>query len=201
MKRLILFAALLVAALSAQAQTTIDFTGVSINTERVKKVYERKTFVVGTATPEIFPGINDKASNVTAMFGARFGMVWKFGFYVGADIGIGGFPQGSASEDVRWDAILSGMRKDPRVNFVAGGIWRVKNNFNLYLGSGLAIFQTLVEQQNKEWKEYSGGLSPTAELGAIFHVNKLSFMIGAGVVPLFALYPSVRATLGVGYNF
>lgn len=195
MKRILILCALLLGALGARAQTTIDFTGVSINTERVKKVYERKTFIVGTANADIFK--MDDNTNVTAMFGARFGMVWKFGFYVGADIGMGGIPQ--KTQDVQWNTILSGMRRDPRLDIVAGGIWRVKNNFNLYLGSGFASFQTLVEQQDKEWREYSSGVSPIAEFGAILHVNHLSLMLGAGYAPM--MRGGVRATLGVGYNF
>lgn len=195
MKRILILCALLLGALGARAQTTIDFTGVSINTERVKKVYERKTFVVGTANADIFK--MDGSTKVTAMFGARFGMVWKFGFYVGADLGMGGIPK--KTQDVNWNAVLSGMRKDPRLDIVAGGIWRVKNNFNLYLGSGFASFQSLVQQQDKEWREYSSGVSPIAELGAILHVSHLSLMLGAGYAPM--MRGGVRATLGVGYNF
>ena len=112
MKRLILLAALLLAALSAGAQTTIDFTGVSINTERVKKVYERKAFIMATGGPELF-SFRKNHFDATGVFGLRFGMVWHFGFYVGAETGIGGFPA-KTEKGYTQDFVLNGMRRDPR---------------------------------------------------------------------------------------
>ena len=171
MKRLILLAALLLAALSAGAQTTIDFTGVSINTERVKKVYD---------------------------FGLRFGMVWHFGFYVGAETGIGGFPA-KTEKGYTQDFVLNGMRRDPRISAVAGGIWRITPAVNLYLGGGYATGQKLYQKQDKGWVEYDDFDSFQAELGGIFHAGHLSFMAGAAVIPLDVF--CLRFNLGVGYNF
>ena len=197
MKRLILIAALLLAALSAGAQTTIDFTGVSINTARVKKVYERKTFIMATGGPEFF-SFQTNHFDATGTFGLRFGMVWHFGFYIGAETGIGGFPA-KVQDGYSYDIILNGMRRDPRFSVVAGGIWRITPAVNLYLGGGYATGQKLYQQQNMEWLEYDNFKSVLAELGGIFHAGHLSFMVGGAFVPLDVT--CIRLNLGVGYNF
>lgn len=198
MKRFLILAGILLSAFCAHAQT-IDFTGVSINTERVKKVYERKSFIIGTGTADIFSATG-KETNVTGLFGIRYGMVWHFGFYVGAEMGVGGVP-GKHDRYYEWDnTLLTGMRRDPRVNLVAGGIWRVTSAFNLYLGSGLSYGQTLVQTQSKTWLEYDRVfLSPIAELGAIFHISHFTLSVGGGYVPI--REKGVRATVGLGYNF
>lgn len=197
MKRLILIAALLLAALSAGAQTTIDFTGVSINTERVKKVYERKAFIMATGGPELF-SFRKNHFDATGVFGLRFGMVWHFGFYVGVETGIGGFPA-KTEKGYTQDFVLNGMRRDPRISAVAGGIWRITPAVNLYLGGGYATGQKLYQKQDKGWVEYDDFDSFQAELGGIFHAGHLSFMAGAAVIPLDVF--CLRFNLGVGYNF
>lgn len=199
MKKLLLFAALLVAALSAQAQTTIDFTGISINTERVKKVYERKAFIMATGGPEFF-AFNKNHFDVTGTFGLRFGMVWHLGFYVGVETGIGGFPHLTKAEPgYMREYVLNGMRRDPRGYAVAGGIWRISPAANLYLGGGFAYGQKLYQKQDNGWVEFDEFMSPQAELGGIFHAGHLSFMAGAAVIPLDVF--CIRLNLGVGYNF
>lgn len=197
MKRLILIAALLLAALSAGAQTTIDFTGVSINTARVKKVYERKTFIMATGGPEFF-SFQKNHFDATGTLGLRFGMVWHFGFYIGAETGIGGFPA-KVQDGYPNDIILNGMRRDPRFSVVAGGIWRITPAVNLYLGGGYATGQKLYQKQDNGWSEFDNFKSPQAELGGIFHAGHLSFMAGAAVIPLDVF--CIRLNLGVGYNF
>ena len=87
MKKLLLAVALTLSGFVAIAQT-VDYTGVSINTKRVKKTYATHMAVLGTGVME--SGLRDEY--FTGELGARFVWAQLFGFYVGAEIGVGGLP-------------------------------------------------------------------------------------------------------------
>ncbi len=205
MKRFLILTVLLLSFAYSQAQT-IDFTGVSINTEHIKKVYERKSFVLGTLGVERFK--SPLSGGWTGSFGIRYGMVWKFGFYVGAEMGFGGFPS-TEGKRIYYNSpyydiytLVSGRRKDQRMTLNLGGLLRLNPNWNLSVGTGVAFFNTVVEQQNKEWLNYedSDETGILAEVGVIYHLNRISLM--ANISHVFVSgYRPIRASIGVGYNF
>lgn len=159
MKKLILAIALTLSGFVAIAQT-VDYTGVSISTERVKKTYATHMAVLGTGVMEA--GLNDKY--FTGELGARFVWAQLFGFYVGAEIGVGGLPfsdeslpfnfgnyhrdysYGYNSFTVRnefndivgriWD---NSKRRYARYTFSLGAVLRLGKHADLYLGSGVAM--------------------------------------------------------------
>lgn len=224
MKKTIATISAILVALTCFGQT-IDYTGVSINTERVKKVYEKRMTVLVTGAGEY----NSYHHVVTGEVGARFAWVKHFGFYVGAEIGINGVPRSANS----WPSYsgnvfhLSGQTvtdangnyvetirqtniRHPRATFSAGGVMQLSKIIDLYLGSGLMTGSNMCQYTCNagEVDDYLKGLwfgesffmSPTAEVGAFFHVGKVALMTGFTFVP--ARYNNTyKVTLGVGYTF
>ena len=187
-------------ALMAQ---TIDFTGVSISTERVKKLYPRTTFIMATGAGDLtLDDYNKYMPSKTALFGARFGMVWKVGFYVGAEIGLNG-PTRSMRNSAGWidQNQYYGMhlpQKEPRFTVLAGAVLRLSDVWNIYAGSGYARLQSMAKNPDTDtWQYWRNTSAIPIEVGTIVNLNHLSLMLGA----TYLTNRSVRATLGVGYNF
>lgn len=190
---------LLGTALMAQ---TIDFTGVSISTERVKKVYPRTTFIMATGAGDFtLDDYNKYMPSKTALFGARFGMVWRVGFYVGAEIGLNGPTR--STRDSEWidQNQYYGMplqQKEPRFTVLAGAVLRLSDVWNIYAGSGFARLQSWAKDPYTDTWQYWRNISAIPiEVGTIVNLNHLSLMLGA----TYLTNRSVRATLGVGFNF
>lgn len=173
-----------------------------------KKVYEQRKFVVGTGTVEHCFG-EDGDDMTTMDFGARFGIMKLFGFYIGAEVGIGGFPFYDY-ERIDWSELDTGKailvkRQDPRLNLAFGGLLRLNKASTLYLGSGWTFGQTLFCGQNGTWYDREDGLSsPIIEAGAYFHIKKFTIMIGGSFisdewVDNYNCYGKI--SFGVGYNF
>lgn len=186
-------------ALMAQ---TIDFTGVSISTERVKKVYPRTTFIMATGAGDFtLDDYNKYTPSITALFGARFGMVWKVGFYVGAEIGLNGPTRSTGDSGWIYQGQYYGMhlpQKEPRFTVLAGAVLRLSDVWNIYAGSGYARLQSLAKNpDNNMWEYWRNIDAIPIEVGTIVNLNHLSLMLGA----TYLTNRSIRATLGVGYNF
>lgn len=164
MKKLILTTVLALVSLSAFAQT-VDYTGVSISTERVKKTYATHMAVLGTGVME--SGLRDEY--FTGELGARFVWAQLFGFYVGAEIGVGGLPfsneslpinfgnyhrDGSSSYyyDYEYITVMNEFNDSvgsivvdhsktryARYTFSLGAVLRLGKHADLYLGCGVAM--------------------------------------------------------------
>lgn len=163
MKKLILTTVLALVSLSAFAQT-VDYTGVSISTERVKKTYATHMAVLGTGVME--SGLRDEY--FTGELGARFVWAQLFGFYVGAEIGVGGLPFSNESlpinfgnyhldvstyyYDYEYITVLNEFNDSvgsivvdhsktryARYTFSLGAVLRLGKHADLYLGSGVAL--------------------------------------------------------------
>lgn len=163
MKKLILAVALTLSGFVAIAQT-VDYTGVSINTERVKKTYATHMAVLGTGVMEA--GLRDEY--FTGELGARFVWAQLFGFYVGAEIGVGGLPfsneslptnfgnyhrdgstydydlysftvQNEFNDSVGSAVVDHSKTRYARYTFSLGAVLRLGKHADLYLGSGMAM--------------------------------------------------------------
>lgn len=163
MKKLILAVALTLSGFVAIAQT-VDYTGVSINTERVKKTYATHMAVLGTGVMEA--GLRNEY--FTGELGARFVWAQLFGFYVGAEIGVGGLPFSNESLPINFgnyyldrssyyydyeyitvknefnDSVGSivvdhSKTRYARYTFSLGAVLRLSKHADLYLGSGVAM--------------------------------------------------------------
>lgn len=163
MKKLILTTVLALVSLSAFAQT-VDYTGVSISTERVKKTYATHMAVLGTGVME--SGLRNEY--FTGELGARFVWAQLFGFYVGAEIGVGGLPFSNESLPINFgnyhrdgssyyydyeyitvmnefnDSVGSivvdhSKTRHARYTFSLGAVLRLGKHADLYLGSGVAL--------------------------------------------------------------
>ena len=162
MKKIIVTTVLALIGFAATAQT-VDYTGVSINTERVKKTYPTHMAVLVTGAPELI--IDDRA--VTGELGARFVWAQHFGFYVGAEIGVQGLPKdipdASSSPNYYGDMWnISGNRVTStdgsfsyyaspkniqyrRATLSVGGVLRLSKVVDLYLGSGVTFGSDLCQ--------------------------------------------------------
>jgi len=203
MRKILITLALMLAALGLQAQT-VDYTGITISTTRVKKIYAKKSFVLGTGTYDSKP---------TFHIGARFGQVWLFGWYVGLQCGIGGPYAGG--EEVNMNPttensfLMQGKRKDGRLVVTAGGVLRLGKAVNVYLGPGFYWGSTAYQAMDGSW--YHTGpdrsfISPCADLGFIFHISHVSILAGGSVIPIYRdqwgySHVGYNISLGVGYNF
>ena len=196
-KRVLLAASAMLLSIGMMAQT-VDFTGITVNTERVtkKKVYERKSFVLADG---VFMG---GAVGPTALFGVRYGMVWRLGFYVGAELGIDGFP---VSRDYlygdEYDHAEDYETRVPAFTLNAGLVIRLSRVANLYLGPGL----TLTHKECKlddGWYINDPHLPGIAgELGVYLHFGRVSMMAGAYSGPIIEGDGFGGVKLGVGFNF
>jgi len=161
MKKLILTTVLALVSLSAFAQT-VDYTGVSISTERVKKTYPTRMSVLVTGVGEY----NSYYHVFTGELGARFVWVQRFGFYAGVEFGAEGIPvgnKGSFHYDFGNDYYVNGSsvyetatnnhvgylsperNRNTRLTFSVGGVFRVGKHVDIYLGSGLALGRRYVQ--------------------------------------------------------
>ena len=169
MKKLILAIALTLSGFVAIAQT-VDYTGVSINTERVKKTYATHMAVLGTGVMEA--GLRDEY--FTGELGARFVWAQLFGFYVGVEIGVGGLPFSNESLPINFgnyhrsgstydydlysftvqnefnDSVGSAVvdhskTRYARYTFSLGAVLRLGKHADLYLGSGVAMGRDYVQ--------------------------------------------------------
>lgn len=224
MKKTLATISALLVALTCFGQT-IDYTGVSINTERVKKVYEKRMTVFLTVAGEY----NSYQHAGTGEVGARFAWVKHFGFYVGAEVGITGIPSAAADWPSYYGTTyqLSGQSiydanhqyvgttnvtktRYPRATFSAGGVMQLSKSIDLFLGSGVMIggtqrqYSSSIEEIDNylrgRWFDDDSFFSPAAEVGAFFHFGKVALMTGFTFVP--ARYNNTyKLTLGVGYTF
>lgn len=161
MKKLILAIALTLSGFVAIAQT-VDYTGVSINTERVKKTYATHMAVLGTGVME--SGLRDEY--FTGELGARFVWAQLFGFYVGAEIGVGGLPFSNESLPFNF----GNYHRDGSTYYYDDEYFTVKNEFNDSVGS-------IVEDNSKtRYARY------TFSLGAVLRLGKhADLYLGCGV--------------------
>ena len=203
LRRVILAASLLLSCAMLSAQT-VDFTGVTISTSRVKKVYQNRFFVLGTGAIDI----SDKTN--TGLFGARFGWVQRFGVYGGVEMGVGGIPVKTSGIGWTDQILFAGKRRDPRLAVSVGGIVRLASAWNLYAGCSMLSSQTLQKDMDGKWwrTEPEGNdpgvnIDPAPEIGVIAHLpNHLSFSLGGSVaIPASSPYVHVIVRGGVGYNF
>ena len=196
LRRVFLASALLLscAALSAQ---TVDFTGVSISTTRVKKVYQNRFFVLGT-------GAVDSSNKITTgLIGARFGWVQRFGVYAGFEMGVGGFLQNSETLSTYDQVLLAGKRRDARMAVSLGAILRLASAWNLY--AGCSMFGCQTQQQDasgKWWTVPRTYIHPAPEVGVIAHIQHVSVSLGGSyAVGNNGGSGHVIVRAGVGYNF
>ena len=216
MKRIILLSVLwLLPAFGLLAQT-IDFTSVTVSTERVKKVkqYERCTFVLATPSIEISEKGGTTESHIVGtsahpVLGARFGQVKKWGYYIGFQVGLGGLPFKSSDESF-YEYWWSGSKKDEFRGFrkgtgdnvqaveLAGGsryarlgldfgvVVRLSKVFNLYLGPSMMLGQDVYKVQSGVPGALLGGSSEVQTEWLAFRGGKY-----AGSVSHFCLGPEV----------
>lgn len=205
-KRVLLAASAMLLSVGMMAQT-VDFTGITVNTERVtkKKVYERKSFVLADGV--LFtPG-------PTGLIGARYGMVWLFGFYVGGEVGING-PIGLRIDTSGDAKNLTGKAKRPAWMFNAGIIIRVSKVVNLYAGPTLFGYAEYLESADGKWVKNRSYHDPFigGEWGVFLHFGRVTLMPGVFVGGMRYDerngygYDDKTATaagkkLGVGFNF
>ena len=184
-------AVLLYATPVLKAQT-IDFTGVTISTERVKKTYDSQTMIFATGSYDI----DLHKDYNTAQFGVRYAMLWKLGFYAGASIGINGFPM----EASRWAGEIYGSSdvRPKRLTFTAGGMVRLGRVVSLYLGSGACLYQVLVSTSDGMRERYSH-TGPLVDAGINLGFGPVCALVGATYD--FGEYQHVMVNLGVGYRF
>ena len=226
MKKIILALALILGGTFAFAQT-IDYTGVSIQTERAKKIYPKKMAVLLTGAGEY----NSYYHAGTGEIGARFVWTKHFGFYAGLEAGVQGIPlSGSDYPSYQGtDYELSGNRitsfsegktyftrtiseKMTRATLSLGGVMQLGKTVSLYAGSGVTagncLYRYSTAGQFPEIDKYLGGrqfeqdfyISPTAEIGAYYFIGKVSLMTGFSFVP--ARRNNIyKLILGVGYSF
>ena len=162
MKKLILAIALTLSGFVAIAQT-VDYTGVSISTERVKKTYATHMAVLGTGVMEA--GLDDKY--FTGELGARFVWAQLFGFYVGAEIGVGGLPFSNESLPINFGNY---HRDGSTYYYYDDDYFTVMNEFNDNVGS---IF---VDHSKTRYARY------TFSLGAVLRLGKhADLYLGSGV--------------------
>ena len=185
---------------------TVDFTGITVNTERVtkKKVYERKSFVLADG---VFMAGNEFGP--TALLGVRYGMVWRLGFYVGAELGVDGAPvfYSNVGGGTKYDKLnLAGYEtRTPAFTLNAGLIIRLSRVVNLYLGPGLALGQRIYKLEdddgNNFWyvRNFNDFDTPdlAADMGVFLHFGRVSMMAGASGASIGA----AALKLGVGFNF
>lgn len=195
-KKIILAGAMVLSGLSLRAQT-IDFTGITIRTERV--VCERRNFVMLTGGADLDFDV------MATSFGVRIGAYRRVGLYANLEMGAGGFYSASDENWVDEYDISHYMwtkRKDPRTTISLGGIFRVSKSVNFYLGGGIDCRTLLLQSQDGVWHTcnyYDGEeIAAMFEAGIHYCVPKFTFMLGAEVVPD---HESVKLVLGVGYNF
>lgn len=161
MKKLILAIALTLSGFVAIAQT-VDYTGVSINTERVKKTYATHMAVLGTGVMEA--GLDDKY--FTGELGARFVWAQLFGFYVGAEIGVGGLPFSNKSLPINF----GNYHLDVSTYYYDYEYITVLNEFNDSVGS------IVVDHSKTRYARY------TFSLGAVLRLGKhADLYLGCGV--------------------
>jgi len=162
MKKLILAIALTLSGFVAIAQT-VDYTGVSISTERVKKTYATHMAVLGTGVMEA--GLRDEY--FTGELGARFVWAQLFGFYVGAEIGVGGLPFSNESLPFNFGNY---HRDDYYYDYAYNPSFTVRNEFNDDVGS------IVVDKSKTRYARY------TFSLGAVLRLGKhADLYLGSGV--------------------
>lgn len=200
-KRVLLAASAMLLSVCLMAQT-VDFTGITVNTERVtkKKVYERKSFVLVDGAFLIGHG-------KTGLVGARYGMVWRLGFYAGAEIGIHGFPSFKGGDR----SAVTVEQRSPAFAFNAGLIIRLSRVVNLYLGPGILQYAEQGKTESGNWVDitrFKPGFG--GELGVFLHFGRVTVMPGISIAhveagswygpdqPKFTL---ASFKLGVGFNF
>ncbi len=228
MKKIILTAVMALVTVAAVAQT-IDYTGVTINTERVKKTYPTRMSVLLTGVGEY----NSYHHAFTGELGARFVWVQRFGFYAGVELGVQGLPlhtknqphfdgidysvSGTVVYDNNQMSNDGGLRevksKYPRATLSVGAVMRLGKHADIYLGSGVAVGKRMLtySYDKAEIKNYLDGkwfddawsddyICPTAELGGHFYIGHVTLLAGFSFVPA-KRNNGYRLHLGVGYNF
>ena len=89
-------------------------------------------------------------------------------------------------------------QKEPRFTVLAGAVLRLSDVWNIYAGSGYARLQSMAKNPDTDtWQYWRNTSAIPIEVGTIVNLNHLSLMLGA----TYLTNRSVRATLGVGYNF
>lgn len=188
---------------------TVDFTGITVNTERVtkKKVYERKSFVMVDGAFLV--------QGPTGLVGARYGQVWLLGFYVGGEVGINGpIPVGGSRSGVS-DNDLTGKTRTPAWMIDAGLIIRLSRVVNLYVGPTLLGYEKQYETRDGEWsvRDSSNGPGLGGELGVVLHFGRVTLMPGVFAGSITRFRPTTKydyspvstpysgLKLGVGFNF
>lgn len=195
-KKILLAGAIVLSGLSSRAQT-IDFTGITIRTERV--VCERRSFVMLTGGADLDFDV------MATSFGVRIGAYRRVGLYANLEVGSGGFYFPSDEHWVDGSQIYNSIwvkRKEPRTTISLGGIFRVSKSVNFYLGGGIDGRTLLLQSQDGVWHTtdvyYDEEMTGMFELGIHYCVPKFTFMFGAEAAPI---HESVKLVLGVGYNF
>lgn len=228
MKKMILALALILGGTFAFAQT-IDYTGVSIQTERAKKFYPKKMAVLLTGAGEY----ESYHHQFTGEVGARFVWTKHFGFYTGLEVGVQGiplpgvdYPQYSGAEyGLSGDEITSfsggetyytrtASERFTRATLSVGGVMQLGKTVSLYAGSGVTIGNWINEyttdgrfpeienylRSHRFEKDYF--VAPTAEIGAYYFIGKVCLMTGFSFARETAGHHTIyKLNLGVGYSF
>lgn len=217
-KSVVLAALMLLLGTGVMAQT-IDLTTVTINTERAKKEYVGRKYVVLTGSFRYPFGKEISGTPYNGAIGARFGMVKHFGFYAGFEIGLHGLPFGSYVDSPSYNygetpgyIDTDGSHhpdKDtyryPMFSFVGGGILNVSYGLDIFAGTGITmgneIFKYPKGDRYDATYEWSKGkyVSPVVELGLFYHIGHFTGMVSASYIPV--KFKGLQATLGFGYNF
>lgn len=197
-KSIIAAAALLLCAMPSLKAQTIDFTGVTINTERVKKTYDHQNMLLITGCYDISLEKADVDYN-TVQLGVRYASLWKWGFYAGASIGVNGIP---AKREYAggYTYYKDSPKRNPRLTVTAGGMVRLGEVVSLYFGSGIGLTQALVKTEDAGWKQdVSVRLGPLADAGINLGFGPVCVLTGATYN--FGEYQQILVNLGVGYRF
>lgn len=216
-KRLIAVAALSLCAAGLMAQT-VDFTGITVSTEKVKKktVYEPRSYIVASGALFINP-----INKLSPVLGVRYCWVKKLGFYAAVEMSPQGFPKlGSEAGDGTYifpgykdgdgkPVEFTGKRKNQSLAGSFGLVMRFGKKFDMSLGPCFTLYSCLEETADGRWLLWSDGKSKRnsgvcygGELAGYWHINHLTIMAGMALGAHemnVGLAKSIK--LGLGYKF
>lgn len=223
-KRFLLTAVLFICAATLMAQT-VDFTGVTINTETVKtkRIYDSRHFFIGSAGVFFTP-----VRTVGFAGGLRYGWVKLFGLYGGAELSLQGHPFVGYSSDQNYypgkgsgyvddenkEVTLTGAHQVKYFTLSGGLLVRLGSIFNLSVGPWIAEYDSrdytsdgrVLVKCNEDRADMGRAFIFGGELGGYWHIKHLTIMATFGVGTESGADAKGPATpfnfrLGAGYNF